>query len=119
MLRPNAPDLKVYLHRAPIDMRKGRNGLAALVQEVMKQDPFGPSFFIFTNKRGDALKILAWDINGFGLYYKVIESRERFPWPRLFQEDVVEMTSEQLHWLMDGYDVWSRPHKPVTFTHVS
>jgi hypothetical protein len=31
----------------------------------------------------------------------------------------VEMTSEQLHWLMDGYDVWSRPHKPVTFTHVS
>lgn len=66
MLRPNAPDLKVYLHRAPIDMRKGRNGLAALVQEVMKQDPFGPSFFIFT----------------------------KFAWPRLFQEDVVELTSE-------------------------
>jgi hypothetical protein len=35
--------------------------------------------------------------------------------PRLFEEDVVEMTSEQLHWLMDGYDVWSRPHMPVTF----
>jgi hypothetical protein len=49
----------------------------------------------------------------------VIESREKFHWPRLFQEDVVEMTSEQLHWLMDGYDVWSRPHKAVTFTHVS
>jgi hypothetical protein len=50
---------------------------------------------------------------------KVIEGREKFHWPRLFQEDVVEMTSEQLHWLMDGYDVWSRPHKSVTFTHVS
>jgi hypothetical protein len=49
----------------------------------------------------------------------VIESREKFHWPRLFQEEVVEMTSEQLCWLMDGYDVWSRPHKPVTFTHVS
>ena len=39
MLRPNAPDLKVYLHRAPIDMRRGRNGLAAMVREVMRQDP--------------------------------------------------------------------------------
>jgi uncharacterized protein YbjT (DUF2867 family) len=45
----------------------------------------------------------------------VIESREKFAWPRLFQEDVVELTSEQLHWLMDGYDVWARPHKAVTF----
>jgi hypothetical protein len=55
----------------------------------------------------------------FSVWHKLIESREKFHWPRLFQEDVVELTSEQLHWLMDGYDVWSRPHKAVTFTHVS
>jgi hypothetical protein len=66
MLRPNAPDLKVYLHRTPIDMRRGRNGLAAIVREVMQQDPFQPAFFLFINKRFDALKILTWDINGFG-----------------------------------------------------
>lgn len=119
MLRPNAPDLKVYLHRAPIDMRRGRNGLAAIAREVMQKDPFSNSCFLFTNKRGTALKILAWDINGFSLWYKVIESRERFPWPRLFEEDIIEMTSEQLHWLMDGYDVWARPHKSVIFAHVS
>jgi transposase len=119
MLRPNAPDLKVYLHRAPIDMRRGRNGLAAIVQQVMQQDPFRPAYFLFINKKHNALKILSWDINGFGLWHKLIESREKFPWPRLFEEDVVELTSEQLHWLMDGYDVWARPHKPVTFTHVS
>lgn len=119
MLRPNASNLKVYLHRGPIDMRKQRNGLAAIAKEVMQQDPFQPAFFLFTNKRGDALKILTWDINGFSVWYKVIESREKFPWPRLFEEDVIEMTSEQLHWLMDGYDVWSRPHKPVSFMHVS
>lgn len=119
MLRPNAPDLRVYLHRAPIDMRRGRNGLAAIVREVMQQDPFQSAFFLFINKRRTALKLLSWDINGFGLYHKVIEGREKFPWPRLFEEEVLEMTSEQLHWLMDGYDVWSRPHKPVTFTHVS
>ena len=119
MLRPNAPDWRVYLHRAPIDMRTGRNGLAAMAREVMLKDPFSNAYFLFTNKRYSALKILAWDINGFSLWQKVIESQERFHWPRLFQEDVVELTSEQLHWLMDGYDVWARPHKPVTFTHVS
>ena len=37
----------------------------------------------------------------------------------MFQEDVIELSSEQLHWLMDGYDVCARPHRPVTFTHVS
>ena len=40
MLRPSAPDLKVYLHRAPIDMRAGRNGLAAIAREVMQKDPY-------------------------------------------------------------------------------
>ena len=119
MLRPSSPDLKVYLHREPIDMRSGRNRLSAIAREVMQKDPFSNTCFLYINKRYTALKILLWDINGFGLYHKVIESRERFHWPRLFQEDVVELTSEQLHWLMDGYDVWARPHKAVTFTHVS
>jgi transposase len=119
MLRRNAPDLKVYLHRAPIDMRKGRNGFASIVQAGHAPGPFGPGYFLFTNKRHTALKLLVWDINGFSLWSKVIESQEKFPWPRLFEEDVVEVTSEQLHGLMDGYDVWARPHKPVMFTHVS
>ncbi len=65
MLRPSAPELMVYLHRAPIDMRAGRNGLAAVAREVMQKDPFGKTCFVFTNKRYTALKILAWDINGF------------------------------------------------------
>jgi hypothetical protein len=40
MLRPSAPDLRVYLHRAPIEIRAGRNGLAAIAREVMQKDPF-------------------------------------------------------------------------------
>jgi hypothetical protein len=65
MLRPSAPDLKVYLHRTPIDLRRGRNGLAAMAREVMQKDPFSNTCFLFTNKTYSALKILAWDINGF------------------------------------------------------
>jgi transposase len=120
MLRPSAPDLKVYLHRTPIDMRKGRNGLATLTREVMKEDPFtGGALFVFIGKRYDSLKILAWDRNGFALWHKVIESQERFHWPRLLQEEVVTLTGEQLVWLLDGYDVWAQPHRTIRFSHVS
>ena len=59
-------EVKVYLHRAPIDMRRGRNGLAALVREGMQQDPFAAqALYVFIGRRFDALKILSWDRNGF------------------------------------------------------
>jgi transposase len=65
MMRP-AGEVKVYLHREPIDMRKGRNGLAALVREGMQHDPFAPeALYVFVGRRYDALKILGWDRNGF------------------------------------------------------
>jgi hypothetical protein len=51
MMRP-VGDVKVYLHRAPIDMRTGRNGLAALVREGMQQDPFAPqALYVFIGRR--------------------------------------------------------------------
>jgi transposase len=119
MMRP-VGDLKVYLHREPIDMRKGRNGLAALVREGMQQDPFAPeALYVFVGRRYDALKILGWDRNGFCVWWKKIESDEKFHWPRMLEEDVVTLTAEQLNWLLDGYDVWSAPHRTIRFTHVS
>lgn len=120
MMRLVGEELKVYLYRQPIDMRRGRNGLAALVKEVMGQDPFSAvSVYVFIGRNFDALKVLTWDINGFGLYYKVIESREKFHWPRLFEDEVVTLTAEQMNWLLDGYDVWAKPHRPITFMHPS
>jgi cardiolipin synthase len=75
MMRP-VGEVKVYLHREPIDMRKGRNGLAALVREGMNQDPFEPdALYVFVGRRYDALKILGWDRNG--LLRVVEEDRER------------------------------------------
>ena len=65
MLRPEPRIDQVYLHRAPIDMRKQRNGLAALVQEVLKQNPFSGALFLFTSKRRDRIEALYWDRNGF------------------------------------------------------
>jgi transposase len=65
MMRP-VGEVKVYLHREPIDMRRGRNGLAALVREGMQQDPFAPeALYVFIGRRFDTLKILGWDRNGY------------------------------------------------------
>jgi len=118
MMRP-VGEVRVYLHRAPIDMRRGRNGLAALAKEVMLQDPFSQALFVFVGRKFDTLKILGWDRNGYALWYKKIESEEKFHWPRLLQEEVITLTVEQLNWLLDGYDVWSAPHRMIKFTHVS
>lgn len=117
MLRPSGTDLMVYLYRPPVDMRKMRNGLSAIVRQEMQLDPFEPAYFLFTNKKRKALKILVWDICGFALWHKVIESEQRFPWPRFFDQQTLTMTSEQLSMLMDGYDVWSRPHRSIHFIH--
>jgi transposase len=119
MMRLVGEGIQVYLHRTPIDMRRGRNGLAALVKEAMGQDPFAlGSVFVFIGRKRAALKLLCWDRNGFGLYYKVIESEEKFHWPRCDQE-VITLSAEQLNWLLDGYDVWAAPHRVMRFLHAS
>ncbi len=119
MMRPYGEGLKVYLYREPIDMRKGRNGLAALTQEAMKLDPFSGALMIFVSRRLNAVKILYWHRNGFVVCHKVIESREKFCWPRLIQEDVATLDAEQLEWLLEGYDIFRQPHQMLRFKHAA
>ena len=45
----------------PVDFRKGIDGLAALVQEHLKLDPYGGTIFVFRAKRSDRIKLLIWD----------------------------------------------------------
>lgn len=117
MMRPVGEDLKIYLHREPVDMRLGRNGLAALAQGMMRDELFLGALFIFIGRRFDAMKILYWERNGYAIWSKRIESQEKYPWPRLLQEDVVTLTTEQLNWLLDGYDIWAQPHRMIKYVH--
>ena len=119
MMRPYGEGLKVYLYREPVDMRKWRNGLAALAQEVMKVDPFSGALLIFVGKYYNAVKILYWHRNGFAVWHKVIEGREKFCWPRLMEQEVVTLTAEELEWLLDGYDIFRQPHKMLRFKHAA
>ena len=98
--------VRVYLACGPTDMRKGIGGLAALAQDVLRQKPTGGAVFAFRGRKGDRLKLLYWDGQGFCLYYKVLE-RGRFPWPNT-SSGAVRLTSAQLAMLWEGID-WRRP----------
>jgi transposase len=116
MLRPDRSIERVYLHRAPVDMRKQIDGLAILAKDVVQQDPTSGALFAFINARRNKLKLLVWERNGFVIWYKRLE-RDKFHWPRSGEQDVVILTGEQLNWLLDGYDVWRmKPHEALRFS---
>jgi transposase len=113
MLRPDRGIERVYLHRAPVDMRKQMDGLALLVQQSMQADAFSGALFVFVNRRCNKLKILTWERNGFIVWYKRLE-RDRFAWPRKIEAAGLRLNGEQLNWLLDGYDVWRmRGHESI------
>lgn len=76
-----APGTRVYLACRPVDMRRGFDGLAAEVANVLRQDPYSGHVFIFRSKRGDDLKMLHWDGSGLCLFAKRLE-KGRFAPPR-------------------------------------
>ncbi len=65
--------VKVMVATRPVDFRKGADGLAALVREQLRHDPFSGTIFVFRSKRADRLKILAWDGSGLVLLWKRLE----------------------------------------------
>ncbi|MCA0215583.1 MAG: IS66 family insertion sequence element accessory protein TnpB [Proteobacteria bacterium] len=114
MFRLN-PNLAVWLHREAIDFRKSINGLAALVQHELGLDPFAPGVYVFANRRRDRVKILGWSRNGYWLLHKRLE-QERFVWPKT-QAPVVELNVQQLHWLLEGFDLAAmRGHSELRVT---
>ena len=64
----------------PVDFRKGMEGLAALVREHMKADPFSGSVYVFRAKRADRIKLVFWDGTGLCLFAKRLEEGV-FRWP--------------------------------------
>jgi transposase len=97
--------VRVLLAARPVDFRKGIDGLAAVVQEVLALDPFAGDLFVFRSKRADRVKILAWDGSGMTLYYKRLEEG-RFRWPPPV-DGVVRLSSAELSMLLEGLD-WGR-----------
>jgi transposase len=96
-------DVPVYLHRDPVDFRAGIDGLALRVEQSMGLNPFGRAVFAFCNRRRDRVKLLFFDRSGFVLILKRLEE-DKFRWPRR-RDAVACLSTEQLHWLLDGIDI--------------
>jgi len=98
-------ETRVWLASGPTDMRRGFDGLALLVQEVLKRDPHCGHLFVFRGKRGGLIKVLWHDGQGMCLLAKRLE-RGRFVWPRT-EGEAVTITAAQLGYLLEGID-WER-----------
>lgn len=97
--------VKIVVAAAPVDFRKGLDGLAALVQEALRRNPFSGDVFVFRAKRADRVKILVWDGTGLWLHHKRLETG-RFVWPPV-KNGVMALTPAQLAVLLEGLD-WVR-----------
>ena len=98
---------KVYLAVGSTDLRKGIEGLAAIVKFQFNLDPYDKNtLFLFCGKKPDRLKGLIWEGDGFLLLYKRINIGT-FKWPRSASE-AVEISMEQYSLLMQGFEIMAK-----------
>lgn len=113
MLIRNITADHIYLACGHTDMRKSINGLASLVKNHFKKNPFQPTLFLFCGRRKDRIKGLLWDGTGFLLLYKRLE-KGKYQWPNK-PGDLIEITDKQLRWLTEGLTI--APKKVVQEVH--
>jgi transposase len=99
-----SPAVRIYLATGATDLRRSIDGLSALVRDRFTLDPLSGHLFLFRNRRGDRLKILAWDRSGFWVLYKRLE-QGTFAWPAEPPGGPVEMGSADLLLLLSGVEI--------------
>ncbi|MBU3031168.1 IS66 family insertion sequence element accessory protein TnpB [Paracoccus marinaquae] len=97
--------VRILVATRPVDFRKGHDGLAALVQSVLRKDPFTGTVFVFRSRRADRLKLLYWDGSGLVLAYKRLEGTT-FTWPAI-RDGMLALNHAQFEALFAGLD-WRR-----------
>jgi transposase len=97
---------RIWVATGVTDMRKGMHGLALLVQEGLKRDPFAGDVYVFRGRGGALIKALWHDGLGLSLYAKRLE-RGRFVWPATV-DGVVALSAGQMSYLLEGID-WRNP----------
>lgn len=100
----------IYLAVEPVDGRKGIDGLAGVVTAALGRDPASGDLFVFKNRRGDRLKILAWQGDGFALYLRRLE-RGTFAFPAAPGVELA-VTPAQLAMILGGLDPAQTRRRP-------
>lgn len=103
MLKELTMGATVYLITGYSDLRKGIEGLAAVVQGNLSLDPFSKSLYLFCGRRRDRIKGLLWEGDGFLLLYKRLDNGE-FRWPRNETEARL-LSVQEIRWLLEGLEL--------------
>jgi len=90
---------RILAYRHPVDMRKSFDGLVALVQHTLREDPLSGTLYVFANRRATHLKGVYWDRTGYCLFAKRLE-HGRFTLPS--SGDRCELTEQTFRLLLDG-----------------
>ena len=101
---------RIYLCVEPQDGRKSFDGLATVVTARLGRDPLSGDLFVFRNRRGDRLKILAWQGDGFALYLRRLE-KGTFAFPTADAAEV-NVTATELAMILGGIDLGSAKRRP-------
>jgi len=115
-----SPSIRIFLCLPAVDLRKSFDGLSALVQQALAADPLSGHWFVFRNRAGDRLKILAWEEDGWAIWYKRLEAGVfRFPMPTGASAAPLEIRASELAMVLDGVVLEKvqrrrRYHRPAT-----
>jgi transposase len=96
---------RIWICIEPQDGRKSFDGLAGVVTSQLSRDPLSGDLYVFRNKRGDRLKILAWQGDGFALYLRRLE-KGTFIFPTAATAEV-SITATELAMILGGIDLGS------------
>jgi transposase len=103
---------RIFLCTRDTDMRKSFDSLRAIVRSTMHLDPLSGYLFLFKNKRGDRIKVMYWESDGFAIWYKVLQKGTfRFPDLQNFSSAGLEIDSSTLRMILDGVDLGSIPRR--------
>jgi len=105
--------VRIFAAAEPVDLRKGFNGLALLVRQVIADEPSSGRLFVFVNRRGDRIKVLFWTRNGYCIFYKRLEQGRLHLPTRARQGGAIMLEAVELSALLDGIDLRHAPLKPA------
>lgn len=110
--------IRVFARSRPTDLRKGFDGLYAIVLHELGRDPLRGDLFLFINSRRTSAKVLLWDGTGLCIYAKRL-SRKRFSrlWRDTEPAHPLSMTHAELRLFLEGADLAGRlPISPPEIT---
>jgi len=99
--------VRVFAYPAPVDLRKGYDGLYGLVKQGLNRDPLSGDLFLFSSRRRRGCKVLVWDGTGLCIFQKRLE---RGCFASLFRDDgsAVQLTSSELALYIEGCELVGR-----------